>query len=351
VAIVTVLSANRALTFPGSVRWGYANCATCHYNVAGGGVLTPYGRQLSRELLSTSGGEREAEFAYGSDLPKWLALGGDFEYLATAAGAGRGLRLVQADFEAAASTHRWLAVASIGRGSHAMAPMGEDWISRRHYVQFAATPTLSVRAGRFLPNYGVWNGDGSVAVRKGLGWTDDTYNVEANWITDRVNVALTGIVAGTGELPVERGVSASAGVFFAGKEKVWLSYTSRGRPGLHRQAGGISGVFGIGRHAYLLAQTDLQRVQDASLPDAPLDLFVNTCFARETVKGLYVLLIDEVAQQDMGGGSRVSHTYGAGLRWFPRPHLELQVRWRKRDAEAVSPEYTDGFSGFVHFYP
>ena len=59
--VFVVVSAQVALAFPGSVRWGYANCSTCHFNVAGGGILTPYGRQLSRELLSTWGGEREAE--------------------------------------------------------------------------------------------------------------------------------------------------------------------------------------------------------------------------------------------------------------------------------------------------
>jgi hypothetical protein len=47
----------------------------------------------------------------------------------------------------------------------------------------------------------------------------------------------------------------------------------------------------------------------------------------------------------------MSHSYGAGLRWFPRPHLELQARWRQQDREAVSPEYMDGFSAFIHFYP
>src|SRR5262245_65986035 len=66
------------LAYPGSARWGYANCSTCHYNVSGGGVLTPYGRQLSRELLSTAGGEGEPRFAYGLSTPEWLALGGDF---------------------------------------------------------------------------------------------------------------------------------------------------------------------------------------------------------------------------------------------------------------------------------
>ena len=31
--------------------------------------------------------------------------------------------------------------------------------------------------------------------------------------------------------------------------------------------------------------------------------------------------------------------------------LELQARWRQRDREPVSPEYMDGFSAFIHFYP
>jgi len=352
VTIVTAASAKRALTFPGSVRWGYANCATCHYNVAGGGVLTPYGRQLSRELLSTKGGEREAEFAYGAQLPKWLALGGDVEYLTTSSGSGRGLRLVQADFEGAASYGRWLAVATAGRGSKISDPMGNDWISRRHYVQTIVTPTLSVRAGRFFPNYGVWNGDSSVAVRRRLGWDQETYNVEGNWITDRVNVALAGILDGTGESRNDRGVSASAGVFFAGKRKVWLSFLSRGGPGRHQRAGGISGVFGIGRRAYLLTQADLQQIQDDTVsPAVAHDLLVNSCFARETVKGLYVLLIDEVVRRDLGETAEVSHSYGLGLRWFPRPHFEMQVRWRKQDVAMGSPDYLDGFSGFIHFYP
>jgi hypothetical protein len=351
VTLAIVASAKRGLTFPGSVRWGYANCATCHYNVAGGGVLTPYGRQLSRELLSTWGSEREAEFAYGSRLPKWLALGGDIEYLATSSGSGQGMRLVQADLEAAVSHGPWLAVATAGRGDHPSDPMGRDWISRRHYVQYAATPTLSLRAGRFLPNYGVWNGDGTIAVRRGLGWTDSD-NVEANWITDRVNVAVTGILDGSGASEGERGVSASAGVFFGGKRKVWLSVLSRGRPGEHRRAGGVSGVFGIGRKAYLLTQADLQQVRrDLVAPARTRDLLVNACFARETVKGLYVLLVDEMARRDLGQPGRLSHSYGAGLRWFPRPHIELQLRWRKQDRDAVSPEYLDAVSGFVHFYP
>jgi hypothetical protein len=352
-----------AFAFPGSVRWGYGNCATCHYNVAGGGILTDYGRQLSRELLSTWGGEQEARFAYGARLPSWLALGGDVASLV----AEERLRLVKADFEAAVLGGRWLAVASVGRGSDATNTMGRDWISRRHYLQFQATPTLSLRAGRFLPNYGVWNGDASVATRAGLGLDCDSYNVEANWIAERFNVALGGFVAGTSGWDTERGVSASAGWFFGNKRKVWLSALSRGKPGMHRRAVGLSSVIGVGSRAYLLAQLDVQHLrQDTTPPSAPAapgtpspptapqetsnrELLANLCFARETFKGLYVLVFDEAVRRDLG--ERVSHSYGVGLRWFPRPHFELQVRYRSRDGDAMAPQFLDGFSAMLHFYP
>jgi hypothetical protein len=343
------------LAFPGSVRWGYGNCVTCHYNVAGGGVLTPYGRQLSRELLSTWGGEREAEFAYGtSKLPAWLALGGDIAYLAASGKTGDTVRLLQADLELAATRGRLLAVATAGRDTNASGMAGSGWLSRRHYVQVAATPSLSFRAGRFLPNYGVWNGDPMVATQRGLGWDRDTYNVEANWITERFNVAAAGILASADDAPAERGVSASGGVFFHNKYKVWLSALSRSGPGQRRRAVGVSTVLGIGKRAYLLAQTDLEELRrDRGPLTAPSskEIHANVCFARETVKGLYVLLIDEMSRSDVGSPGRLRHSYGTALRWFPRPHLEVQLRWRKQAPGATSPEYLDGVSAFVHFYP
>lgn len=350
--VFVALSAPRALAFPGSVRWGYANCSTCHYNVAGGGILTPYGRQLSREMLSTWGGEREAEFAYGrKPHTASLALGGDVEYLTTGKAESAAFRLVQADIEAAATRGRLLAVATVGRRTNAFDAMGDGIFSRRHYLQVAVNPFLSFRAGRFLPTYGVWNGDASTATRKGLGLDRESDNVEGNWTTERFNVSLTGIVAGTDGAPAERGVAATGGVFFAGKRKVWLSYMSRHGPAKGRDAAGIAGVFGFGRRAYLLAQGDLQWLRSSPEATTSKDLHTNVCFARETWKGLYVLLIDETTRRRLGTPGRVSHSYGSALRWFPRPHVELQLRWRHQDREAESPEFLDGFSGFVHFYP
>src|SRR5262249_17434859 len=274
----------------------------------------------------------------------------DVEYL-VASEHGQPVRLLQADLEAAVSHRRLLAVATVGPDTDAAHPMGRGGISRRHYLQLPLDPYLSVRAGRFLPNYGVGNGGAPTATGRGLGLDRETDNVEANWITERFNASVTGIVRGPGGSP-ETGVSATAGVFFAGKRKVWLSYMNRHGPDLGREAGGLSGVFGIGRKAYLLAQADVQRLRGPSpAPTVSNELDTNLCFARETVKGLYVLLVDEMTRRDLGSPGRVSHSYRAGLPWFPRPHLEPQARWRQQDPQAVSPDYMDGFSAFVHFYP
>ena len=56
----------------------YARCVTCHYSPTGGGLLTPYGRSLTREELSTMGRGHAAESApgqTGEEAFLWGALG------------------------------------------------------------------------------------------------------------------------------------------------------------------------------------------------------------------------------------------------------------------------------------
>jgi hypothetical protein len=80
-------------------------------------------------------------------------------------------------------------------------------------------------------------------------------------------------------------------------------------------------------------------------------VYSNWCLAYEIRKGLYVLAIEEWSRLRLGGGARFVNSYGAALRWFPRSHVEMQLRWRKQDREALSPDYLDGLSAFFHFYP
>src|SRR5436190_6515955 len=74
-----LLWGNQALAFPEMIRHGYVNCTTCHVSPSGGGTLTEYGRELSKEVLSTWSKEGEANMAYGLvKPPEWLLFGGDY---------------------------------------------------------------------------------------------------------------------------------------------------------------------------------------------------------------------------------------------------------------------------------
>ena len=67
--ISTGFATSNAEAFPELTRHGYASCIACHVSPNGGGVLTPYGRNLSLDMLSTWGNPREAEVLHGI-LPK-----------------------------------------------------------------------------------------------------------------------------------------------------------------------------------------------------------------------------------------------------------------------------------------
>src|SRR6185369_8141305 len=68
----------KALAYPEMVRHGYPNCVACHISPTGGGVLTDYGRALSKEIMSTFAFKGEERLVYFFKTPKWFAIGGDF---------------------------------------------------------------------------------------------------------------------------------------------------------------------------------------------------------------------------------------------------------------------------------
>src|SRR4051794_4588052 len=56
---------------------GTSRCSQCHFSPVGGGLISDYGRTAAGEDLSSFKGE--GAFLHGAvELPKWLALGGEF---------------------------------------------------------------------------------------------------------------------------------------------------------------------------------------------------------------------------------------------------------------------------------
>ncbi|MDE2882465.1 MAG: hypothetical protein OXP70_11460 [Acidobacteriota bacterium] len=193
---VACLSAVPAVAEPTFLSKQYPRCTACHYSASGGGLLTPYGRSLSREEISTFGGRgaaagedawAEEEFLFGilgSDSPLQLGLDLRPSQLRVEA-AGRDLPdrnfLMNLDLRAAWRAGGWTAYGTVGRQP------GGGLVTYEHWLGREISDGVSVRGGRFLPAYGVRLADHTGLSRDLLGLAEDDqiYGVEVGLSSDR----------------------------------------------------------------------------------------------------------------------------------------------------------------------
>jgi hypothetical protein len=175
----------------------YTRCTNCHYSPTGGGLLTPYGRSLSREELSTFGRSRasgspgrEQEFLFGAlgDALRPVSVGVDLRpsHLDIEEPDFDATRdfLMNAELVAAVQQGGWTFYGSVGRQ-----PRGDDArvASFEHWVSYKTGRGLGIRAGRFLPAYGVKLADHTSLTRATLDLDNDNqvYGVELSFTGDR----------------------------------------------------------------------------------------------------------------------------------------------------------------------
>lgn len=172
----------------------YSRCSACHYSPSGGGLLTPYGRGLTAQELSTMRRTRSASepeinpaaeeaFLFGAlgDALGPLQLGIDLRpsHIRYAFGDFSDSRSLwmTADLIGAVQTRGWTLYGEVGRQ-----PTSPGWTidSYEHWARYETGGGFAIRAGRFLPAYGVRYADHTVFTRTGLGFDkyDQVYGVE-----------------------------------------------------------------------------------------------------------------------------------------------------------------------------
>jgi hypothetical protein len=215
-ALLTVgflaLGVRGALAEPMFLSKQYTRCTPCHYSPTGGGLLTPYGRSLTRRELSTTGpgpaavpasGAAGAQPAAAADTTPgeesflWGALGNSLgplqlgfdtrpahlHFSFPGGSAGQNI-LFNADLLAAYQTNGWTLYGEIGRE-----PKNGGWTvnSYEYWAAHQSSGGFGIRVGRFLPAYGVRLADHTAFNRGPLGFDvyDQVYGVEVSRTTDR----------------------------------------------------------------------------------------------------------------------------------------------------------------------
>lgn len=349
--------------YPEMTRHGYVNCTTCHYSPSGGGILTAYGRELSGDLLSTWNREGENAFIYGIlDTPEWLSLGGDFRsiYLSRNPAVGRSVSefvYMQADAEAAVTfLKHWTFVGTLGYEeiSGPYEPI-EAVVARRHYLLFKPTDEWSFRAGKFQHAFGINVAEHILSTKRGLGWDQntETYNIEAAWIGEKLDVFATGIFGRPDDEKLRRdqGVSLKGGYALGESYKVGMSYFYGDGATAVRHVYGVYGILGFTKRFFLLTETDFQfRSPRNTLEDESVGWVGSHRLDYEFIQGLHAYALVDYSKLDFYFSTTLRDSFGGGVQWFPRPHFELNATYLKQRQVSVADSYGDVFWFLFHVY-
>ncbi len=346
----------------------YPRCTACHYSAAGGGLLTPYGRSLSREEISTFGRQGtsgvpatgstagEEGFLFGalsSESPLQLGLDVRPSHVGVDV-PGRTIAdrnfLMNLDLQAAWRRGRWTAYGSVGRGPRG----GGELVSYEHWVAWQATDTVSVRGGRFLPAYGVRFADHTSFTRARLDLAEDdqVYGIELGVSTDRT---LLQVSAGPGR--AESLIDADGRQAFTSSARfqidlgprtvVAASALYRGASDTAPHSTGTGLSFGYAPAQWLTtwthADVQLQKLQASGRAY----IFANQTSV-EALRGVWLRISPQLRWTDTDPRSEIRRLV-YGLDFYPRTHWHVNLSYY-RDRLPFSDRGTRTLLAQLHLY-
>jgi hypothetical protein len=205
-----------AAAYPQFTLSRQTTCSACHVSPAGGGLLDGMG-PITAEDESTFGGD--GGFLEGKvTLPEWLKVGGDVRFAVGGSDNGGGYKgsafPMQLETYAAITKGPITGYATVGLTNASEAAdalqLREHWVMWRA-GQEGSAEGLYVRAGRFMPVYGLRLAEHPLYVRRygGAPLYGETYGATVGYVTDSVEAHLTGFLADPIRDPVERGNGAA----------------------------------------------------------------------------------------------------------------------------------------------
>jgi hypothetical protein len=331
----------------------YPRCTNCHYSAAGGGLLTPYGRSLSREELSTFGRSspgspagREHEFLFGAfrDVLGPVGLGIELRpsHLDVEAAGRSATRdfLMNAEVIAGLQLGQWTFYGSLGRQ-----PRGDDArvASYEHWVSYRTDGGFALRAGRFIPAYGVKLADHTSFTRSTLDLdnNDQVYGLEGSVNGERhlVQVSLGPGFADSVDVAEDRAFTATGRWQFDLRPRVVLVAS-----GLYREESGLGprrGATGLALGVAPTSRLTLWTQADARFLGGDSSGTAYTVLADagfEAYRGIWLKFTPQL-RTEYGDGSGGVRRLAFGLNLLPRTHWNAIVSFyhdKNRRSERTS---------------
>lgn len=343
----TLYGARPAYAYPELVRHGYVNCTSCHFAPTGGSTLTPYGRQLSGEVLSTWSYDGETKAAFLITTPDWLHLAGDYRgayVIENTPNIEQGMsQFMQLDAGGAITYKNFTFNAFVGYQDPDNPVRWTDYLTaNNYYVMYHVTDEFALRGGKFYPAYGIFTANHSLLIRDTLNihqpvplGDGQSYNLEVSYIGDTYNVIATGVFGRPDDPSTQRGVGATLVVSraFADHYKAGLSYLYGTNDIYNRHVFGPYGILGFTQSLYLLSELNFQAYTPKTGPGYNPVQWGGVETSRlgyEVVRGLNLILSQEYGRLQFSNLTSLQERYGVGVWWFPTPHLEGAIEYQKR---------------------
>ncbi|MBF0315028.1 MAG: hypothetical protein HQK50_08210 [Oligoflexia bacterium] len=356
-----------AYAFPENIRHGYNNCTSCHYSPSGGGLITPYGRELSREISTWGNEGEEVQPLYGAiKLPAWFDYGGDLRavqiYRNNIFLEEAKFIPMQFDLEAMVTYHRKYSLLATLGPVHKVGKGKKEFEinSRRHYFLIHFSDLLTLRTGKFMPAFGINVPDHIISTKRGLNLDEgsETYNAELSYLSSGIGLYLTAIFGWSDREKIDRkhtkGASFNVSYSFLQTFKVGGNYLHQYRTRWKRDLFGTYAVLGFTKHLYLLSELDLQRSTITPQVSGPkisqTGFFVYKKIGWEVVRGLHLFWAYDSAKTDLKIKETRGYSTGPGIIWYPRPHYEVAVSWLKQKNSIADKDFSDYLWIMFHAY-
>lgn len=324
--------------FPENVRHGYFSCTACHVSPSGGGVLTPYGRSLSAELMSTWGTTKTSGFLFSDNEdehknpPWWRAnvfLRGVQTRRNTPTVEKAQFIPMQADFETGVDTEKFAVIATGGFRAKDPTQSKElsRFFSRRHYALYRPSENWTVRAGKFMFSFGLNGPDHVTATRRGLGWDQgsESYNLETSYISEKYSTIFSAISDAPAEsLAIkDRGFAINESYFLGSDSKIGFSGFIGGQTLYDRSVLGPYWIWSIAKDFYLDSEIFYQQKKMKSTSASQNGYATFHRLGYEFAKGLTFFAQFDRSFLDTSDETSKYDSYGPGVQWLLYPHFEV----------------------------
>jgi hypothetical protein len=362
-----LLVASAASAEPMFLAKQYTRCTACHYSPTGGGLLTPYGRLLSHRELSTTRGSTTTDAAAADDAshgeqaflfgalgdalgPVHLGVETRPSYLRIGfPGGHEGMDLLMnLDLVGAVQHHGWTAYGTVGREPpnsavrHGRTDPDAAFISYEHWISYGTEERFRIRAGRFLPAYGVRFADHTMYTRRPLGLdrNDQVYGVE---VSGAIGQSLVQVMVSPGKAEAilhdhsRRGFSAGGRWQFdlTPRATVVGSGLYRQATDVDPQSGTMGGALGIAPTPRLSIWTEADAVVE---PNGARDrswAVVNET-SLEIYRGVWLKISPQLLRSGPGRAATVSRRLALAADLFPRTHWNINVAYDRDRTSDVS---------------